>query len=240
MSGTPIPTRPLCRSLSVDIDSSGARRSQPKLGVPWQAPHQGAPQSPLVRRELLDNEGPHCPPTEVASKNLNTSAARPVSHSRDIAHVPSELDVISSDSIDSVREQLCQVNQGLDEIQRKYVKSKEEVGESFKGGSLFVPEIQDKPITPNFHLPSLESYDGNSDPSEHVAAFRAQMALYDTSDSLMYRAFPDVCHNLKNQIEDLIRQEHLHRYVRDQQVLPNENRRRDWEPSPWLKGLIEK
>ncbi|RZS07092.1 hypothetical protein BHM03_00037846 [Ensete ventricosum] len=35
-------------------------------------------------------------------------------------------------------EQLRQVNQRLDEVQREFVKSKEEICESFKGGSLFV------------------------------------------------------------------------------------------------------
>ncbi|RZS03070.1 hypothetical protein BHM03_00033187 [Ensete ventricosum] len=76
-----------------------------------------------------------------------------------------------------------------DKVQREFVKSKEEVDESSKGGSPFVPKILDKPVPTNFRLPSLESYDGSSDPSEQIAAFRAQMVLYDTSDSLMCRAF---------------------------------------------------
>ncbi|RRT60564.1 hypothetical protein B296_00031900 [Ensete ventricosum] len=68
---------------------------------------------------------------------------------------------------------------------RRYVKSKEEVAKSSKGRSPFVLEVQDKPIPPDFQLPALEHYDGSSDRSKHITAFWAQMALYDTLDSLM-------------------------------------------------------
>ncbi|RWW76395.1 hypothetical protein BHE74_00015516 [Ensete ventricosum] len=94
-----------------------------------------------------------------------------MSHSRDIARVPPDPDVISSGSTNSVREQLCQVNQSLDEVRREFAKSKEEVGESSKAGSPFVPEIQDEPVPPGFRLSALEHYDGSSDPSEHIMAF---------------------------------------------------------------------
>ncbi|RRT67423.1 hypothetical protein B296_00003678 [Ensete ventricosum] len=80
--------------------------------------------------------------------------------------------------------------------QKKFLKSKEELGESSKGGSPFTPKIQDKPILVNFRLSSLELYVGSSDPTERVAMFQAQMTLYDTSDALMYRAFPTTLRGL--------------------------------------------
>ncbi|RWW11299.1 hypothetical protein GW17_00025099 [Ensete ventricosum] len=73
--------------------------------------------------------------------------------------------------------------------QREFVKSKKEIDESSKGESQFVPEIQDRPIPANFQLPTLEYYDGSTNPSKHIATFQAHMALYDISDSLMCRAF---------------------------------------------------
>ncbi|RZR98877.1 hypothetical protein BHM03_00028315 [Ensete ventricosum] len=100
-----------------------------------------------------------------------------------------DFDTLSSNSTDSLREQVCQVYQRLDEVQKDVLKSKGEIGESSKGGSPFTPQIQDKPLPTNFRLPALELYDGRCNPTEHIAAFYAQMALYDTSDVLMCRAF---------------------------------------------------
>ncbi|RRT56216.1 hypothetical protein B296_00044367, partial [Ensete ventricosum] len=76
------------------------------------------------------------------------------------------------------------------EVQKEVFRSREEIGESSKGGSPFTPEIQSKSLPATFRLPALESYDGSGDPTEHIAIFRAQMALYDTSEALMCQAFP--------------------------------------------------
>ncbi|RWW37012.1 hypothetical protein BHE74_00057925 [Ensete ventricosum] len=73
---------------------------------------------------------------------------------------------------------------------KEVLNSKGEIGESSKGGSPFTPEIQGKPIPASFRLPTLELYDGGGDPTEHIVAFHTQMALYDTFDALICRAFP--------------------------------------------------
>ncbi|RWW73964.1 hypothetical protein BHE74_00018115, partial [Ensete ventricosum] len=129
-------------------------------------------------------------PTTPRSRISNASVSQPANHSRDVMCLSLEPDVVSSDSTNSVREQLRQVNQRLDEVQKDFVRSKEEVGETTKGRSSFTPEILDKPIPSNFRLSTLEPYDGSTEPTEHVAAFRAQMALYDTFDALMCHTFP--------------------------------------------------
>ncbi|RZR77492.1 hypothetical protein BHM03_00002604 [Ensete ventricosum] len=73
----------------------------------------------------------------------------------------------------------------LDEVQRDFVISKEEIEETTKGGSPFAPEIWT-----NLSPPVFDYRPWSTDPTEHVAAFRAQMALYDTSDELMCHTFP--------------------------------------------------
>ncbi|RWV88106.1 hypothetical protein GW17_00049833 [Ensete ventricosum] len=87
-------------------------------------------------------------------------------------------DTLSSDSTDSLRAQLCLVNQRIDDVQKEVIRSKDDLRESSTDGSPFIPEIQDKPISEHFRHPLLEAYDGCSDSIEHVAAFRAQMAFH--------------------------------------------------------------
>ncbi|RWW90054.1 hypothetical protein BHE74_00000807 [Ensete ventricosum] len=143
-----------------------------------------------IREDQPDVEGPQRPTAEVRLDSPTTIPVRSWCRSQDSAQASPDLDTLSSDFTDSLREQVRQVHQQLDEVQKEFFKSKEEFGESSKGDSPFTPEIQDKPLPANFRLPSLELYDSSCDPIEHIATFRAQMALYDTSDALMCRAFP--------------------------------------------------
>ncbi|RWV83334.1 hypothetical protein GW17_00055077 [Ensete ventricosum] len=103
---------------------------------------QGVPQSTPTREEHPENEVPRRLPNEVMAKNSNASVIQSASHSRNVIRIPSEPDAASSDSTDLVREQLCQVNQRLDEVQREFVKSKEEVGETSKGVPCLSPRFK--------------------------------------------------------------------------------------------------
>ncbi|RRT57170.1 hypothetical protein B296_00027663 [Ensete ventricosum] len=159
-----------------------------KVIVPYIPQLAQAPthQHPHVPRQTVQQEAPHSrptqgghpdgtphPPVEATIENPNVSVSQPPNRSRDVMRLPSKPDVVSLYSTNSVREQLRKVNQRLDKVQRDFVRSKKEVGETTKGGSPFAPEILEKPIPSSFQLSALEPYDESTNPTEHVAAFRA-------------------------------------------------------------------
>ncbi|RZS19148.1 hypothetical protein BHM03_00051496 [Ensete ventricosum] len=137
-----------------------------------------------------DIEAPQPRVVEARLASPTPMPARSQSRSYNPAQTELDLDTLSTDTTYSLREQVRRVHQRLDEVQKEVLKSREEVGESSKGGSPFTPEIQSKPLPATFRLPALEPYDGSGDPMEHIVTFHAQMALYDTSEALMCRAFP--------------------------------------------------
>ncbi|RWV86563.1 hypothetical protein GW17_00051534 [Ensete ventricosum] len=126
---------------------------------------------------------------EARTASPTPTLARSQSRPCDPIQTEPDLDTLSSNTVDSLIEQVCRVHQRLDVVQNEVLKSRGEDGESSTGGSPFTPEIQAKPLPATFRLPALEPYDGSGDPTEHIAAFRTQMTLYDTSNALMCRAF---------------------------------------------------
>ncbi|RWW40464.1 hypothetical protein BHE74_00054128, partial [Ensete ventricosum] len=158
------------------------------------APPAAPPQtkSPMApnRGILPDVEAPPPRVAEVLPTSPTPTPARSQSRSYNPAPTELDLDTLSTHSTDSLRVQVCRVHQRLDEVQKEVLISREEIEKSSKGGSSFTPEIQSKPLSATFRLPALEPYDGSVNPMEHIATFRSQMALYDTSEALMCRAFP--------------------------------------------------
>ncbi|RWW24399.1 hypothetical protein GW17_00011310, partial [Ensete ventricosum] len=135
-------------------------------------------------------EPPQPQVAEARAASPTPTPARSQSRSYNPIQTEPDFDTLSTDTTDSLKGQVRRVHQRLDEVQKEILKSRGEVGESSKGGSPFTPEIQAKSLSATFRLPALEPYDGSGDSAEHIAAFGAQMALYDTSDVLMCRAFP--------------------------------------------------
>ncbi|XP_065011504.1 uncharacterized protein LOC135640723 [Musa acuminata AAA Group] len=131
----------------------------------------------------------HAPLPELPGSPRNPTTRPGGREAEDTASRP-EPEAPTADSTNALRAQLRLVSQRLDEVQQEVRKSKEELGTDRHQGSPFTPEIQDQAIPPHFRLPSLDAYDDATDPANHVAAFRAQMALFGTSDALMCRAFP--------------------------------------------------
>ncbi|XP_065033846.1 uncharacterized protein LOC135666203 [Musa acuminata AAA Group] len=163
------------RTLTSMVQTIISQRTPPRAARPSQQ------QETLART--------HAPPPELPGSPRNPTT-RPGSREAEDTVSHPEPEAPTADSTNALRAQLRLVSQRLDEVQQEVRKSKGEPGTDGHQGSPFTPEIQDQAIPPHFRLPALDAYDGATDPADHVAAFRAQMALFGTSDALMCRAFP--------------------------------------------------
>ncbi|XP_064950563.1 uncharacterized protein LOC135604834 [Musa acuminata AAA Group] len=74
-----------------------------------------------------------------------------------------------SDSTEGLRAQLRLVGRRLYEVQREVRRTRGDPGAKQHQGSPFTPEIQEQAIPPHFRLPSLDPYDGATDPADHLA-----------------------------------------------------------------------
>ncbi|RZR97463.1 hypothetical protein BHM03_00026647, partial [Ensete ventricosum] len=96
----------------------------------------------LNRETLLEAKPPQRQVAKAHAASPTPAPARSQSRSCDPVQTDPDLDTLSFDTADSLWEQVRQVHQRLDEVQKEVLKSRGEIGESSKGGSPFTPEIQ--------------------------------------------------------------------------------------------------
>ncbi|RZR93357.1 hypothetical protein BHM03_00021852 [Ensete ventricosum] len=140
--------RPIPLGPSTDRDDIGHHPPYPPIGTVDDFPSVGASTT------WANQDGPRegtmpvwlspmtqDPPLETRSEAPPAVPGKSTTHHLEVEHTPWESDTLSSDSTNSLKAQLRQVNRRLDDVQKEFTKSKEEMGESSKGGSLFTPEI---------------------------------------------------------------------------------------------------
>ncbi|RRT66552.1 hypothetical protein B296_00012319 [Ensete ventricosum] len=161
---------------------------------------------------------------EAHTASPTAAPAQSQSRSCDPVQTSPDFDTLSSDTADSLREQVRQVHQRLDKVQKEVLKSKGRSEKALKALPQIFFQIREKGLlkAPN----PMKSHFERRDKRRYYRFHRE------------YGHNTEECHDLQYQIEDLIRHEHLRRYVHDQSSLPTSRPPRDSLPRP--KGPVEK
>lgn len=61
---------------------------------------------------------------------------------------------------------------------------------STTANSPLVASIRDKPLPAKFKMPTIDSFDGTTDPVDHLVTYRTLMILHAFPDEIMCRTFP--------------------------------------------------
>ncbi|XP_065623249.1 uncharacterized protein LOC136064851 [Quercus suber] len=83
-----------------------------------------------------------------------------------------------------------QMKKAMDEMKENMRRANPVEDLVHRTNSPFTASINGHPLPPKFKMPSLDSYDGNRDPFDHIASFKTTMHLQRVPDEIMCRAFP--------------------------------------------------
>ncbi|XP_065634728.1 uncharacterized protein LOC136069769 [Quercus suber] len=83
-----------------------------------------------------------------------------------------------------------QMKKAMDEIKENMRRANPVEDLVHRTDSPFTVSINGHPLPLKFKMPSLDSYDGNRDPFDHIATFKTTMHLQGVPDEIMCRAFP--------------------------------------------------
>ncbi|XP_065634274.1 uncharacterized protein LOC111985009 [Quercus suber] len=120
-----------------------------------------------------DEEGPT--QDQEGRENFHRGSPSRDTTSRRASDLKREMDQMKK-AMDEMKENMRRVNPVEDLVHRT--------------DSPFTASINGHPLPPKFKMPSLDSYDGNRDPFDHIATFKTTMHLQGVPDEIMCRAFP--------------------------------------------------
>ncbi|XP_065619076.1 uncharacterized protein LOC136063097 [Quercus suber] len=96
----------------------------------------------------------------------------------------------TSRRVPNLEKELDQMKKATDEMKENMRRANPVEDLVHRTDSPFTASINGHPLPPKFKIPSLDSYDGNRDPFDHIATFKTTMHLQGVPDEIMCRAFP--------------------------------------------------
>src|SRR2546430_2653745 len=153
---------------------------------------QPGPQPLLGEEEAIPRRGPHAnPPPVIPAAILQTPQHAP--HHQDQAHFraqpPNREQGFEAQAIYQPPRRYRPPTMGDDYPEYSYPQRVLDFDTESDDDSPFAPHIVNAPRT-KFKAPSLEKYNGQGDPEDHIMNYKTAMRLLGASDSLMCLAFP--------------------------------------------------
>ncbi|KAL5777702.1 hypothetical protein ACOSP7_010628 [Xanthoceras sorbifolium] len=117
--------------------------------------------------------------SEIDGSSMNRLRSRPMS--------PSES---STEERESMRREIQQLKEGLEQVRRKGPSSKDPADCSRVATSKFADRILVKRFSGNFKMPNVIEYKEDRDPVKHISRFTTLMGTQTRDDRLLCQAFP--------------------------------------------------
>ena len=109
---------------------------------------------------------------------------------RENVEIGSQLRGTTSRTVPHLKEEMDQMKKVIEEMKENMRRANPIEDLVYRTDSPFTASINGHPLPPKFKMPSLDSYDGMSDPFDHIATFKTTMHLQGVPDEIMRRAFP--------------------------------------------------
>ncbi|XP_030958878.1 uncharacterized protein LOC115980806 [Quercus lobata] len=109
---------------------------------------------------------------------------------RENTEIGSQLRGTTSRTVPHLKEEMDQMKKVMEEMKKNMKRTNPIEDLVYRTDSPFTASSNGHPLPSKFKLPSLDSFDGMRDPSDHIATFKTTMHLKGVPDEIMCRAFP--------------------------------------------------